>query len=921
MATRRLPLHLACLLLAGALLAVPLTASVQTEQARAAANVIAASDPVIAAAGDIACDPTSSSFNGGLGSSSNCRQKYTSDLLLDPAISAVLLLGDNQYYCGGYQAFVQSYDKSWGRVKAITRPAVGNHEYLTSGGTDCNSGNAGAAGYFRYFGLAAGDPGKGYYSYDIAAWHFIVLNSECTDAGGCGSTSPQGVWLRNDLAAHPNSCTLAYWHIPLFSSGGRASSRYKTFWDALYAADADVVLNGHDHIYERFAPQRPDGTADAARGIREFVVGTGGSNHTSLSSVFANSQVRDAKTYGVLRLTLHPTSYDWQFVPEAGATFTDSGTDTCHGVSTDTTPPTAPTNLAAAPVAPNRVNLSWTASSDNVGVSAYRISRNGTVVASVAATSYADTAVLPSTAYAYTVSAVDAGGNVSPASNVANATTPSDTTKPTAPTGVSATAVHGFQVDVRWTASSDDLGVVGYEVFRNGVPVGTSTSTFFADQTVDAETTYSYTVTARDGAGNVSDSSSAAVVATPVAPTTLTLAPSDDAYVQSDQPSANFGAAGQIIVDASPVRRAFLKFTVAGVRGRQVVSAKLRLRCLDPSPSGGSFRRVGNSSWSESTLTWTNQPVADAAAIASLGSVAAGTTYEVDVTSLVAGDGTYTLAVDSSSSDAANYASKETSTPAQLVVTIGSGAPDTTPPTAPANLTANAPTGNAVNLSWTASTDNVAVVAYDVFRDGVATPLGSTSATSFSDTTVQPGTTYSYSVVARDGAGNASPASGTAQVTTPASSTVAFAPAADTYVESGLPTANFGSATSIHVDNSPVKHFLLKFTVTGIGSRTVASARLRLYCVDPASVGGDFHRLLDTSWSESAVTWNTAPAAEAATFAALGTVAAGNWYEVSVPFVTADGTYAFRVTSTSTNGADFSSKEGSFPPQLVVTVT
>jgi hypothetical protein len=146
LATRRLQLHLACLLLAAVLLAVPWAASVQTEQARAAANVSAASDPVIAAAGDIACDPTSSSFNGGLGSSSNCRQKYTSDLLLDPAISAVLLLGDNQYYCGGYQAFLQSYDKSWGRVKAITRPAVGNHEYLASGGTDCNSGNAGAAG-------------------------------------------------------------------------------------------------------------------------------------------------------------------------------------------------------------------------------------------------------------------------------------------------------------------------------------------------------------------------------------------------------------------------------------------------------------------------------------------------------------------------------------------------------------------------------------------------------------------------------------------------------------------------------------------------------------------------------------------------------------------------------------------------------
>jgi len=322
MAPRRFRCLLLSLFLAAALF-VPWIASGQLV-ANAAAT---ASDPVVAAAGDIACDPTSSNFHGGNGTTNNCRQKYTSDLLVDPAIAGVLLLGDNQYYCGGYQAYLQSYDRSWGRVKSITRPAPGNHEYYTASGTDCAPA---AAGYYRYFGAAAGDPSKGYYSYDIGSWHFIVLNSECTDVGGCSPTSPQGRWLRADLAAHTNLCTLAYWHIPLFSSGGRASSRYRTFWDALYAADADIVLNGHDHIYERFAPQRPDGTADPARGVREFVVGTGGSNHTSLSTVFANSEVRNSSTYGVLRLTLHPTGYDWRFVPEAGKTFSDSGTGQCH---------------------------------------------------------------------------------------------------------------------------------------------------------------------------------------------------------------------------------------------------------------------------------------------------------------------------------------------------------------------------------------------------------------------------------------------------------------------------------------------------------------------------------------------------------------------------------------------------------------
>jgi hypothetical protein len=149
-----------------------------------------AAAPVIAAAGDIACDPASSTFRGGNGSSSSCHDQYTSNLILnDPSIAAVLPLGDNQYYCGGLAAFQASYDLSWGRLKSITYPAVGNHEYLTSSGTGCDASNSGAAGYFEYFGAAAGDPDKGYYSYDIGSWHLIALNSQCGPAGGCGKTS------------------------------------------------------------------------------------------------------------------------------------------------------------------------------------------------------------------------------------------------------------------------------------------------------------------------------------------------------------------------------------------------------------------------------------------------------------------------------------------------------------------------------------------------------------------------------------------------------------------------------------------------------------------------------------------------------------------------------------------------------------
>ena len=310
--------------------------------------VEAVADPVIAAAGDIACDPGSSSFNGGNGTSSNCRQKATA-ALLTANLAAVLPLGDNQYYCGSLAAFNASYDLSWGARKAITRPAVGNHEYLTQGGTGCDATNGGAAGHFAYFGANAGSAGAGWYSFDVGAWHLIALNSNCGDAGGCSANSPQGKWLAADLAAHRTVCTLAYWHIPLFSSGGRAASNSKAFWDQLYAAGADVILTGHDHTYERFARQTPNGLADPVAGIREFVVGTGGANHTSFSTTVANSEVRNSNTYGVLRLTLHATSYDWQFVPESGSSFADSGSEACVGAGSGGPTPSPLASPSAAP--------------------------------------------------------------------------------------------------------------------------------------------------------------------------------------------------------------------------------------------------------------------------------------------------------------------------------------------------------------------------------------------------------------------------------------------------------------------------------------------------------------------------------------------------------------------------------------------
>jgi hypothetical protein len=281
-------------------------------------------DPVVMAAGDNVCGADSS---GG-----SCKQMATSDLVVAAAPQAVLVLGDVQYECGEASDFTSFYDPSWGRVKDRTHPAVGNHEYRTSTDPahDCYGNPAGAQAYFDYFGAAAGQMGKGYYSFDLGAWHLIALNSNCSKAGGCGVGSAQERWLRADLAAYPTACTLAYWHHPLYSSGGRATTATKALYQALYDFNADLILTGHDHTYERFAPQNATGGRDDARGIREFVVGTGGRNLTSWATIAANSQVRNNSTFGVLKLTLHPRSYDWVFVPIAGQSFSDSGSTACH---------------------------------------------------------------------------------------------------------------------------------------------------------------------------------------------------------------------------------------------------------------------------------------------------------------------------------------------------------------------------------------------------------------------------------------------------------------------------------------------------------------------------------------------------------------------------------------------------------------
>jgi calcineurin-like phosphoesterase family protein len=266
----------------------------------------AAADPVLVGAGDIASCASASDT--------------ATATLLDGIPGTIFAAGDNAYESGSAAEYVRCYEPTWGRHRWRTRPAPGNHDYATPG----------AVGYFAYFGASAGNQTRGYYSYALGAWHVVVLNSNCGAVGGCYRGSQQERWLRADLASHPARCTLSIWHHPRFSSGAHGSDQtYQPFWQALYDYRADVVIAGHDHDYERFAPQNASGGLDTARGLREFVVGTGGRSLNLFGTIRPNSE-RRGRAYGVLKLTLHSTSYQWSFVPVAPSAFSDGGTTRCH---------------------------------------------------------------------------------------------------------------------------------------------------------------------------------------------------------------------------------------------------------------------------------------------------------------------------------------------------------------------------------------------------------------------------------------------------------------------------------------------------------------------------------------------------------------------------------------------------------------
>lgn len=274
-------------------------------------TTVSTTAPVLIAAGDI-------------GDCGRPGDNATADLIENIA-GIVMPLGDNAYPSGTRSEFDNCYAPTWGRQKDRTYPVAGNHDYYTEG----------AAGYYDYFGAAAGDPAKGYYAFTVGSWRVLVLNTGTERPSFIEAGSTQEQWLRAELAAATQQCVLAVFHHPRFTMiQGRPVQRpeVQALWDALYEFGADLVLNGHDHAYMRFGPQKPDGTADGAFGIRQITVGTGGGEGLYAFGPDApNIQAKNNDTFGVLKVTLRAGGYDWRFVPVAGKTYTDTGSGNCHG--------------------------------------------------------------------------------------------------------------------------------------------------------------------------------------------------------------------------------------------------------------------------------------------------------------------------------------------------------------------------------------------------------------------------------------------------------------------------------------------------------------------------------------------------------------------------------------------------------------
>ena len=600
--------------------------------------------------------------------------------------------------------------------------------------------------------------------------------------------------------------------------------------------------------------------------------------------------------------------------------------------------------------------------------------------------------------------------------------TSGDTEAPSVPQNLQAVASAETQVDLSWGASMDNVGVTGYTVYRDGAGVATvgGSTLNYSDMSVVAGTTYSYTVDAFDAAGNRSaESSPPTLVTTPGTSTggTFTFHPVADSYVNSSSPGQNYGTSSQLRADGSPDVRSYLRFDLQGMSGT-VADATLKIYTNSGSSTGFDVRDVADSSWGESSITYSNAPLVGSVA-GSSGSFGAGSWTDIEVTSLISGNGVVSVAVTTTGSTAMSLASREDNgmdppgTPVKpTLVVITAGGDDTTPPettidngppatttstdatfsfssnepgstfecmldgagfsvcssphqyaglavgqhtfevratdavgntdptpashtwtieqvdsespSTPANVQAVAIGETQVDLSWDASTDNVGVTGYTVYRDGVELVTVGGATLNFSDTTVVAGTTYGYTVDAFDAAGNRSAESSPpAIVTTPGGGgNITIEPVADSYVHSGQPARNYGSSNSLRTDGSPEILSYLKFNVPSVAG-TITNVTLRVQAGSSlnSGTGVTVHTVLDTSWNESTITYASAPVVGTPVETVGTPIGSGDWIEFDLTgLVSGPGLLSVALTSSNNRALRLDSRESgsNSSPQLVI---
>lgn len=495
----------------------------------------------IAAVGDIACDPDEPAYNNGWGTPAGCQQRAVGDAVRSLNPQAFLPLGDLQYIDGTYDKFMTVYDKAFGDLKPITRPIPGNHEYKTAGG----------AGYYQYFGAAAHQQAKGTYSFTLGSWHIIGINSTtCTAANPCGPGSPMAKWIAADVAANPSQCLMAMWHHPIWSAGDKGGyAPMLPVWNQLHGYGADVVLNGHDHLYQRSNPLgpgsfNPDGTvADPVidpDGMVEFIVGTGGENNfeaRNLGNPAINAAMAAVDTnpnpavFGPLRMDLGTDGYTFEFIPAAGSKpFIESGSAACRTKTPPLDAPTRPTDLRVTRAGDGKVSVTWSGGDAATSSVTSTVSVLGTARKCVTTTQNCTvTGLTNGRSYQVSVTADNAVGRITsdPSAPFVPAVRPSRTGVPTA-------TVSGGLVTLNWAATSYDGGLPVHYVARSSTGGATCTTTGLSCTMTVPPGTYRFGVLARNEVGDSATQTTASTVTVPPpkAPSVAGLARAGDGAVK-----------------------------------------------------------------------------------------------------------------------------------------------------------------------------------------------------------------------------------------------------------------------------------------------------------------------------------------------------------------------------------------------------